>query len=64
MEGEKNSVTLLLYDISNGMARQFSPMMVGKLVEAIYHSSIVVYGTEYFFGGGICRGVPRVKLIK
>jgi hypothetical protein len=60
MEGEKNSVTLLLYDISNGMARQFSPMMVGRLVEAIYHSSVVVHGVEYYFGGGICRGIPRV----
>jgi len=60
MDSPKNSVSLLLYDISNGMARQFSPMMVGKLVEAIYHSSIVVYGTEYFFGGGICKEVPKV----
>ena len=57
----KNKVTLLLYDISNGMAKQFSPMMVGKMIEAIYHSSIVVYGVEYFFGGGIQTGTPRVK---
>merc|ERR1712166_1620346 len=41
------------------MAKQFSPMMVGKMIEAIYHSSIVVYGVEYFFGGGIQTGTPR-----
>jgi len=65
MDSQKTSVTLLLYDISNGMARQFSPMMVGKVIEAIYHSSIVVFGTEYYFGGGICTGVPKVNhLIK
>ena len=61
MDNETIKVSLFLYDISNGMARQFSPMMVGKLVEAIYHSSIVVYGVEFFFGGGICTGVPKVK---
>ena len=60
MEPQKFKVHLYLYDISNGMARQFSPFMVGKLVEAIYHSSIVCFGTEYFFGGGICRGFPKV----
>ena len=63
MENQPKKVTLLLYDISNGMARQFSPMMVGKLVEAIYHSSIVVFGIEYFFGGGICTGTPKVNII-
>ena len=60
-ENKPTKVTMLLYDISNGMAKQFSPMMVGKVIEAIYHSSIVVYGVEYFFGGGICTGQPKVK---
>ena len=42
------------------MARAMSPMLVGKTIDAIYHSSIVVYGVEYFYGGGICEGVPGV----
>ncbi len=42
------------------MAKQFSPMFVGKTIDGIYHTSLVVYGVEYFFGGGICRGYPKV----
>jgi hypothetical protein len=43
-----------------GMARQMSPFLIGKTIDAVYHSSIIVYGTEYFFGGGICEGYPGV----
>lgn len=43
-----------------GMAKQFSPMFIGKTIEGVYHTSIVVYGIEFFFGGGICRGYPKV----
>ena len=39
-----NKVTLLLYDISNGMARSYSPMLIGKTIEAVWHSSLLVYG--------------------
>jgi hypothetical protein len=56
---EKNKVTLYVYDISNGMARNFSPMLIGKVVEGIWHTSIVAYGVEYFFGGGICQAFPK-----
>ncbi len=42
------------------MAKTMSPMFVGKVIEAVYHSSIVVYGIEYFYGGGICEGLPGV----
>jgi len=52
-------VTLLLYDISQGMARNYSPMIIGKTIEAIWHSSLVVYGKEFYFGGGICEGAPK-----
>lgn len=55
------SVTLSLYDLSNGYAIKFSSFLLGKEVEAIYHTGLVVYGTEYYFGGGICRGFPSVS---
>ncbi|OEL18493.1 Desumoylating isopeptidase 1, partial [Dichanthelium oligosanthes] len=50
-EGYK--VTLNVYDLSNGLARQLSTSFLGKPIEAIWHTGMVVYGNEYFFGGGI-----------
>lgn len=46
-------VTLHVYDLSNGLARQLSTSFLGKPIEAIWHTGVVVYGTEYYFGGGI-----------
>jgi hypothetical protein len=51
-------VTLYLYDLTNGLAKGMSMMFIGKQVDALYHSSIVVYGREYYFGGGICDDPP------
>lgn len=53
-------VTLHVYDLSQGMARQFSPMILGKEIGGIWHTGIVVFGTEYYFGGGICTDPPRM----
>lgn len=52
-------VTLLVYDISMGMARSMSMMLIGQQVDAIYHTSVVVFGREYYFGGGICNDAPK-----
>lgn len=51
-------VTLNVYDLSNGMARQMSRMILGKQIDMIPHTGIVVYGIEYYYGGGICKGAP------
>lgn len=47
-------VQCLVYDITNGMARAMSMMLVGKQVDIVPHTGIVFAGKEYFFGGGIC----------
>lgn len=47
-------VQCYVYDISQGMARNMSMMLIGKHVELIPHTGIVCFGKEYFFGGGIC----------
>uniref|UniRef100_A0A8C6LQC4 palmitoyl-protein hydrolase n=1 Tax=Nothobranchius furzeri TaxID=105023 RepID=A0A8C6LQC4_NOTFU len=36
---------LYIYDLSRGMARSLSPIMLGE------HTAIVAYGDEFFFGG-------------
>ena len=52
-------VTLLVYDITMGMAKGMSMMLVGQQIDAVSHTSIVVYGREYYFGGGICQSAPK-----
>ncbi|KAJ1692392.1 hypothetical protein LUZ63_009090 [Rhynchospora breviuscula] len=46
-------VVLNVYDLSNGLAKQFSTAFLGKPIEAVWHTGIEVYGTEYYFSGGI-----------
>ncbi|OAY64608.1 Desumoylating isopeptidase 1 [Ananas comosus] len=46
-------VKLNVYDLSQGLARQLSTTFLGKAIEAIWHTGVVVYGTEYYFGAGI-----------
>ncbi|KNA24926.1 hypothetical protein SOVF_011190 [Spinacia oleracea] len=53
MAEESHRVALNVYDLSQGLARQLSTTFLGKAIEAIWHTGIVVYGNEYFFGGGI-----------
>ena len=47
------AVTLHVYDISMGAAAGMSQMLLGRRIELIPHTGVVVEGTEYFFGGGI-----------
>ncbi|KAM7276298.1 hypothetical protein ACFE04_018164 [Oxalis oulophora] len=58
MAEESYKVTLNVYDLSRGMAKQFSAPFLGKVIEGIWHTGIVVYGNEYFFSGGIVYELP------
>ena len=51
-------VVLLVYDLSNGMAKLMSKALVGKQIDGIWHTSVVVYGKEYCFGHGIETFIP------
>ncbi|MCO5555303.1 hypothetical protein L7F22_008848 [Adiantum nelumboides] len=53
MAEEGYKVSLNVYDLSQGLARQMSSTFLGKVIEGIWHTGIVVYGKEYYFGGGI-----------
>ncbi|XP_010245977.1 PREDICTED: desumoylating isopeptidase 1-like [Nelumbo nucifera] len=46
-------VSLNVYDLSQGLARQLSTTFLGKAIEGIWHTGIVVYRNEYYFGRGI-----------
>lgn len=52
-------VALGVYDITMGMAKQMSMMFIGQQVDAVYHTSLIVFGKEYYFGGGICMDNPH-----
>ncbi|CBZ30033.1 glycosyl hydrolase-like protein [Leishmania mexicana MHOM/GT/2001/U1103] len=47
------TVSLYRYDLTQGMARNLGPMVIGRELEGIWHTSIVVYGKEYYFDGGV-----------
>jgi hypothetical protein len=51
-------VELYVYDLSGGMARQYSVALTGVQLDAIYHTAVVLGGVEYFFGQGIHRKIP------
>ncbi len=48
-------VYLAIYDLSQGMARSLSAQFLGPNheIEMIPHTALLVFGKEYFFGGGI-----------
>lgn len=55
---EKQAVSLALYDLSDGLARRLSPYILGQQLDGLWHTSVLAFGIEYFFGGDICRSVP------
>ncbi|XP_059051606.1 uncharacterized protein LOC131846348 [Achroia grisella] len=61
-------VDLYIYDLTNGLASMFSPAILGRQIEGVWHTSVVVYEREFFYGSGgvtICApgstrlGAPR-----
>ncbi|KAJ5620326.1 hypothetical protein N7510_004310 [Penicillium lagena] len=51
-------VELYIYDLSKGLARMYSLALTGTQMDAIYHTSLVVNGVEYYFGQGIQTAAP------
>lgn len=51
MAEESWPVKVYIYDISKGMARSLSQAFIGKQIDGVWHTGIVVYGEEYYFGG-------------
>ncbi|KAF1989945.1 DUF862-domain-containing protein, partial [Aulographum hederae CBS 113979] len=51
-------VQLYVYDLSQGLARQVFTLSMSSSIHAVYHTSIVVNGIEYFFGQGVQTCYP------
>jgi len=41
-----------------GLARTYSQMFIGKEIEGIWHTGIVVFGKEFFWGAEIQEDYP------
>lgn len=55
----KFPVKLYVYDLSRGMARQLSPLILGKQIDGIWHTGVVCFDREFFYGGdGINSCLP------
>ncbi|KAI4799103.1 hypothetical protein KUCAC02_019224 [Chaenocephalus aceratus] len=55
---ESYPVKLYIYDMSRGMARQLSPLMLGRQLDGIWHTAIVIHGKEFFFVGQGINNCP------
>ncbi|XP_031788255.1 uncharacterized protein LOC100122591 isoform X3 [Nasonia vitripennis] len=44
------TVELFVYDLTKGMAAMMSQMLIGRHLDGIWHTAVVAYGREYFFG--------------
>jgi hypothetical protein len=55
----KIEVWVYQYDISNGRAAWAAPVLLGQQMEGIWHTGIVVFGYEYWYGGGIFESTPE-----
>ncbi|GAA6035819.1 hypothetical protein JCM8097_005721 [Rhodosporidiobolus ruineniae] len=66
-----SDVELFVYDLSGGMAMMLGPQLIGRALEGIWHTSIVAFGMEVFYGQGISivsppgtthHGTPRKRI--
>lgn len=53
MSEDSTTVQVYVYDLSRGLAAVYLPMVLGVQLDAIYHTSVVVWGKEYYIDQGI-----------
>lgn len=53
-----SDVHLAIYDLSNGMARSLSRQFLGVAIDVVPHTSLLVFGREYYYGGGVQSADP------
>lgn len=52
MATDRFEVQVYVYELTRGLAKSMSRVFLGKQLEGIWHTGIVVYGQEFYFGGG------------
>jgi hypothetical protein len=59
MLGRKpEKVTLLQYDISSKATKVFGRLLFGKKIEGIWHTSLLCFEKEWWYGGDLFRSTP------
>lgn len=56
-----HDVELYIYDLTSGMAAMMSQLLLGRHIDGIWHTAVVVYGREFFFGGQGIQSCPPVS---
>ncbi|XP_005092451.1 desumoylating isopeptidase 1 [Aplysia californica] len=51
MSSDSSPVQVYVYDLSGGLARAMSQGILGRQIDGVWHTGIVAFGQEYFFGG-------------
>lgn len=51
-------VKVHVYDLSKGLAGQLSLQLTGKQIDGVWHTSVIAFGKEIFYGPGICETEP------
>ncbi|KAF9764885.1 Desumoylating isopeptidase 1 [Nosema granulosis] len=55
-------VILKVYNIGNETLANIISTLCGKQISGIFHTSVEVFGSEYFFQGGITKAVPNTTM--
>ena len=58
-------VFVYVYDITKGLSNVLSPILFGSKITSIYHTSVVVFDTEYFYSSrGIIACRPGTSVLE
>jgi len=59
---ERHKVILRVYPLGDERMKGFIASALGRSDAGIWHTSIEVYGTEYYFQGGMVQAVPGTTM--
>lgn len=54
----EQEVILHMYDLSKGVASAITPWLFDEQLQGVWHTAVVVWGREYYFGGDIYYDYP------